>query len=76
MPPEQETFFEQTRKLGYPVETCPPEYRKQWFEGERASFDDEPHSCRYQSGTDEAFWWDRGFAAAEAVTAAVNEETE
>lgn len=71
---EQEPFAEHARKLGYPSATCPPEHRKQWLEGEQASFDEEPDSCRYRVGSEEAFWWQQGYDAATAVTEALNEE--
>lgn len=43
----------------------PGQYRKQYLEGEQASFDEDPHSCRYAVGSEEAYWWNRGYEAAE-----------
>lgn len=73
---KHESFAEQTRRLGYPDAECPPEYSQQWLEGEQASFDEHPDACRYCIGSGEAFWWQQGFEAAEAVTAALGEDTE
>lgn len=47
------------------VLTVPDQYRKQYLEGEQASFDEEPHSCRYTVGSDDSYWWTRGYEAAE-----------
>lgn len=52
---------------------CPPEYSQQWLEGEQASFDEDPDACPYRLFSEEAFWWQQGFDAAEAVTAELNE---
>lgn len=43
----------------------PPEYRKQHLEGEQASFDEQPHSCGNAVGSEEEYWWNRGYEAAE-----------
>ncbi len=58
------------------IRSAPPEYGQQWLEGEQASFDENPDACPYRIGSTEAFWWQQGFDAAEAVTAALSEDSE
>lgn len=48
--------------------TVPPDYRKQYLEGERASFDEQPHSCGYAVGLKDTYWWNRGYEVAEDLT--------
>lgn len=43
----------------------PDQYRKKYLEGEQAAFDEEPHSCRYTVGSEEAYWWNRGYEVGE-----------
>ena len=73
---KQATIVEQMHSQGYPPMTCRPEYRQQWLEGEQASFDENPDACPYRIGSTEAFWWQQGFDAAEAVSAALSEDSE
>ena len=73
---EPKSFMEQAYRLGYPQTEWPPEYGQQWLEGEQASFDENPDACPYRIGSTEAFWWQQGFDAAEAVTAALSEDSE
>lgn len=70
------SFMEQAHRLGYPQTECPPEYGQQWREGEQASFDESQDACHYRIGSTEAFWWQQGFDAAEALTAALSEDSE
>lgn len=51
--------------------TVPEQYRKQYLEGEQASFDEEPHSCRYTVGSDAAYWWTQGYEDAEDLNDAM-----
>lgn len=74
MAAEKEDFAAQVRRLGYPSQECPPAFRRQWLEGEQASFDDNPDACHYPIGSAAAYWWQQGFDAAEAVSAALDED--
>jgi len=71
--PKPTPFSNRAYELGYPVERCPRDFTQQWQAGEQAAFDEAPDSCPYRLGSDEAFWWQRGFEAGEAVTAALDE---
>ena len=59
-----------------PRPICPPEYSQQWLEGEQASFDENPDACPYLLNSEKAFWWQQGFDAAEAVTAALDDRAD
>ena len=54
---------------------CPKEHTKAWLEGEQASFDEEPNSCHYHINSEETYWWERGYIAAEELTASLSNES-
>jgi len=70
---ENEDFSQKVHRAGYPDVQCPPEFIRQWMEGEQASFNESPDACPYRLDSDAAYWWQMGFDAAEAVTATLNE---
>lgn len=47
--------------------TLQKKYFQQWLEGEQASFDETPDACHYRISSEEAYWWNQGFNAAEAL---------
>ena len=54
---------------------CPKEYIKAWLEGEQASCESGPDSCNYHINSEEAYWWERGYMAAEELTASLSNES-
>jgi len=73
LPKGEESFPDSARRLGYPVLNCPSDFQRQWFEGEQAAFEENPDSCPYRIGSELAFWWQQGFDAGQAVTAALDD---